>query len=130
MQVKTALEVASALIPVQEIVCRVYKITLEQLHEKTRMPKISEPRQISMCIGAKIIHLSTLSLGRHYDVTHSNVCHANKKTWNLYLFDRSFRSRINYIAEIMGFNPDQLRPRDPEPHLFVIKIKRGRKKSV
>ncbi|MDR0646331.1 MAG: chromosomal replication initiator protein DnaA [Elusimicrobiota bacterium] len=64
---------------IKKIVCKHYKISLEDLNSKKKNSSIALPRQVAMYLTTELTSLSLPEIGREFNRDHSTVIHAREK---------------------------------------------------
>jgi chromosomal replication initiator protein len=61
---------------IQKLVCKYYKISLEELLSRSRKRTISQPRQIAMYLSRRYTEKSLQAIGRSFNRYHATTLHA------------------------------------------------------
>jgi chromosomal replication initiator protein len=61
---------------IQKLVCKYYKISLEELLSRSRKRSVSQPRQIAMYLARRYTGESLQAIGRSFNRYHATTLHA------------------------------------------------------
>lgn len=87
---------------IQETVCRYFNIDNKQIHSKSRKREIVHARQISMYLSKKYTDFSLSRIGEMIGKRdHATVLHACKNISGLLDIDKTFRSNLTEIEEML-----------------------------
>ena len=64
---------------IKKVVCKYFKISIEDLNSKKKNNSIAWPRQVSMYLATELTSLSLPEIGREFNRDHSTVIHAKEK---------------------------------------------------
>ncbi|MGL4294066.1 MAG: chromosomal replication initiator protein DnaA [Bacteroidales bacterium] len=87
---------------IQDTVCRYFNVDNKQIHSKSRKREIVHARQISMYLSKKYTDFSLSRIGEMIGKRdHATVLHACKNISGLIDIDKTFRSNITEIEELL-----------------------------
>lgn len=64
---------------IKKVVCKYFKVSIEDLNSKKKNNSIAWPRQVSMYLATELTSLSLPEIGREFNRDHSTVIHAKEK---------------------------------------------------
>ena len=64
---------------IKKVVCKYFKVSIEDLNSKKKNSSIAWPRQVSMYLATELTTLSLPEIGREFNRDHSTVIHAKEK---------------------------------------------------
>ena len=64
---------------IKKVVCKYFKVSIEDLNSKKKNNSIAWPRQVSMYLATELTLLSLPEIGREFNRDHSTVIHAKEK---------------------------------------------------
>lgn len=64
---------------IKKVVCKYFKVSIEDLNSKKKNSAIAWPRQVSMYLATELTSLSLPEIGREFNRDHSTVIHAKEK---------------------------------------------------
>lgn len=64
---------------IKKVVCKYFKISIEDLNSKKKNNSIAWPRQVSMYLATELTSLSLPEIGREFNRDHSTVIHSKEK---------------------------------------------------
>jgi chromosomal replication initiator protein len=70
---------AISITQIKKIVCKHFKISIEDLNSKKKNNSIAWPRQVAMYLATELTTLSLPEIGREFNRDHSTVVHAREK---------------------------------------------------
>ena len=85
-----------------EIVCREFELTSEELHKRTRERKIVEARQMAIYVRRKIFNLSLIQCGNDFGLDHSTAIWAVRQAETLIINDKLFKARAQRVLELVN----------------------------
>lgn len=85
---------------IQQVVCKYYNMSIEQLHANTRKRESVQPRQVAMYFSKNLTKSSLSTIGKAIgDKDHATVLHAFKTVNNLIDTDRLICRQIEEIEK-------------------------------
>ena len=84
---------------IKEVVCKHFKVNLEDLNSKKKNTSIAWPRQIAMYLATELTSLSLPEIGREFNRDHTTVIHAKEKVKEEIKNNTFFIPVINLITE-------------------------------
>jgi chromosomal replication initiator protein len=85
---------------IQKTVSEYFKVTIEQLKDKTRKKEIVMARQLAMYFSKEYTHLSLKTIGYHFGGRdHSTVIHAVQTVNDLYDTDNTFKRSVDELRK-------------------------------
>jgi hypothetical protein len=83
---------------IQDVVCKYYNLTLEQLHTETRKREIVQARQIAQYFAKQLTKVKLEVIGEKIgNKNHSTISHASKVVNNLIDTDKEIKAQIKEI---------------------------------
>jgi hypothetical protein len=79
-------------------VCVEYGVTLEDLKERTRVMRVSRPRQIAMYLAHRCAGASLNEIGRYFDKHHTSVYHSVKVVTARAKSDQLLQDRLKRLG--------------------------------
>jgi len=94
---------------ITEMIADYYSLSVEELHAKTRLNKIVEPRQLVVSICKYALSMTNEELAIDFGQTNATIVHARKCVMNFYKTNKTYRARVNAILEkIFLFEVDRI----------------------
>ena len=85
---------------IQKTVSEFFKVSIDQLKDKTRKKEIVMARQMSMYFSKEYTNLSLKSIGYHFGGRdHSTVIHAVQTVNDLYDTDNTFKKSVDELRK-------------------------------
>jgi len=84
------------------IVGRYYGLGHREMTSKSRIRRISWPRQIAMAMGVEFTNLSLPKLATYFDMDHTTVIHGNRRVPELCRTDTGKLAKVNAIRKIIS----------------------------
>lgn len=92
---------------IKKVVCKYFKVNIEDLNSKKKNSSIAWPRQVSMYLATELTTLSLPEIGREFNRDHSTVIHAKEKVKeeieNNLLFAPIINDLINKVKTVDNF---------------------------
>lgn len=92
---------------IKKVVCKYFKVSIEDLNSKKKNSSIAWPRQVSMYLATELTTLSLPEIGREFNRDHSTVIHAKEKVKeeieNNLLFAPIINDLINKVKTVDNF---------------------------
>jgi hypothetical protein len=87
---------------IQDVVCKYYNLTLEQLHTETRKREIVQARQIAQYFAKQLTKVKLEVIGEKIgNKNHSTISHASKVVNNLIDTDKEIKAQIEEIERLI-----------------------------
>ncbi len=84
---------------IQKLVCKCYKVSLDDLISRSRKRSIARPRQIAMYLSRKYTNLSLQAIGRAFNRYHATTLHAIETVEGLLRKKSSDCRQIQFLSE-------------------------------
>ena len=84
---------------IKQVVCKHFKVNLDDLNSKKKNNSIAWPRQIAMYLATELTSLSLPEIGREFNRDHTTVIHAKEKVKEEIKNNTFFIPVINLITE-------------------------------
>ena len=84
---------------IKQVVCKHFKVSLEDLNSKKKNNSVAWPRQIAMYLATELTSLSLPEIGREFNRDHTTVIHAKEKVKEEIKNNTFFIPVINLITE-------------------------------
>lgn len=81
------------LLKVDEIICREFSVSLDELHKRSRLRYIIDARILAIYIRKKIFNLSFKQAGDDFKLDHATAMHAVIQVENLLINDKTYKSK-------------------------------------
>lgn len=86
---------------IKKVVCKRYKVSLEDLNSKKKNYSIAWPRQVAMYLATELTSLSLPEIGREFNRDHTTVIHAKEKVKEEIETNTFFIPEINLLRELI-----------------------------
>lgn len=80
-----------------DIICKEFNVTMEQLHKRSRVREITEARQMAIYVRRKIFNLSFNQAGNDFGLDHSTAIYAVRQAEVLICNDKLFNMRARRV---------------------------------
>ena len=84
---------------IQKLVCKYYKVSLEDLVSRSRKRSIARPRQIAMYLSRKYTNLSLQTIGKTFNRYHATTLHAVETVERLLKNNGIDYSQVQFLSE-------------------------------
>ena len=84
---------------IKKVVCKRYKVNLDDLNSKKKNYSIAWPRQVAMYLATELTSLSLPEIGREFNRDHTTVIHAKEKVKEEIETNTFFIPEINLLIE-------------------------------
>lgn len=87
---------------VDQIICREWGITYDELHKRTRLRHIVEPRQLAIYVRRKIFNLSLHQSANDFGLNHATALWSVRQVEVLLCNDKLFKARAQRVLAAVG----------------------------
>ncbi len=86
---------------IKKLVCKHFKLTVDEIRSKSRKRSIAKPRQIAMFLSRRFTEASLEAIGREFNRDHATVLHSVKRIKKELEGTSKIRHQLDYLIDML-----------------------------
>ncbi len=86
---------------IKKLVCKHFKLTVDEIRSKSRKRSIARPRQIAMFLSRRFTEASLEAIGREFNRDHATVLHSVKRIKKELESTSKMRHQLDYLIDML-----------------------------